>query len=762
MPVTPTYPGVYVVEIPSEVRTIVGVSTSVTAFVGYTQRGLTNEAVRIFNFGDYERQFGGLSRDSDVSYAVQQFFQNGGTEAWIVRVAQGAQRAGISLLDTDGNIVLEVAAASEGIWGNNLRIAVDYDTANPASLFNLTVTEYVERNGNIQVQRSETHRNLSMDSFSPTYAVDVLDAGSELIRLTRPDAALAPIANIPGTSTSGDLSNFDFSLLNDDRRRLAITVNGDRPHEIDLLTEGPIGGLNALAGRIQDAVQDLFPGVTAFANFECTVDGNTIRATSGERGEHSSVRFSNASQRNAAAILRLGTANGGVEADAVALIRPVQTGTVSADLSNLDFATLPVSASIDVTIEVTGSPDGGTHTLNLWTQATEQPTSLEELRSLLNEALNEQTPLALRNASVTLNSNRLRVVAGGNQPNLSLSFADGGVADTISLSNAGGATVNVAQYALGLGATLPFQSTPIPGSDGQPPTATELRGSRANKTGLYALEDVDIFNILCIPNVSDPVVLSEAIAYCKEQRAFLIIDLPDTVNTVPQAEQWLNNNVLLRDENAAAYFPRIMAADPLQNFRLRSFAPSGAIAGLYARTDSERGVWKAPAGTEAVLRGAQGLSYKLTDRENGVLNPLGLNCLRQFPVYGNVVWGARTLRGADQSTSEWKYIPVRRLALFLEESLYRGTQWVVFEPNDEPLWAAIRLNVGAFMSNLFRQGAFQGRSAREAYLVKCDSETTTQNDINLGIVNIIVGFAPLKPAEFVILQIQQLAGQIAT
>jgi hypothetical protein len=152
----------------------------------------------------------------------------------------------------------------------------------------------------------------------------------------------------------------------------------------------------------------------------------------------------------------------------------------------------------------------------------------------------------------------------------------------------------------------------------------------------------------------------------------------------------------------------------------------------------------------------------LTDEENGQLNQLGINCLRVFPINGRVVWGARTMRGANQLADEYKYIPVRRTALFIEESLYRGTQWVVFEPNDEPLWAQIRLNIGAFMQNLFRQGAFQGSTPREAYLVKCDKETTTQNDINLGIVNILVGFAPLKPAEFVIIKIQQLAGQIET
>jgi phage tail sheath protein FI len=142
------------------------------------------------------------------------------------------------------------------------------------------------------------------------------------------------------------------------------------------------------------------------------------------------------------------------------------------------------------------------------------------------------------------------------------------------------------------------------------------------------------------------------------------------------------------------------------------------------------------------------------------LNPLGLNCLRKFPIYGHVVWGSRTLKGADAFADEYKYIPVRRTALYIEESLYRGTQWVVFEPNDEPLWASIRLNVGAFMHGLFRQGAFQGSTPKDAYFVKCDKDTTTQNDIDAGIVNILVGFAPLKPAEFVVIQLQQIAGQI--
>ena len=141
------------------------------------------------------------------------------------------------------------------------------------------------------------------------------------------------------------------------------------------------------------------------------------------------------------------------------------------------------------------------------------------------------------------------------------------------------------------------------------------------------------------------------------------------------------------------------------------------------------------------------------------MNTQAINCLRQFKIYGDVVWGARTLQGSDQAGSEWKYIPIRRLALYIESSLYDGTQWVVFEPNDEKLWGQIRMNVGAFMQQLFLKGAFQGTSPQKAYFVKCDSENNPQSSIDLGIVNITVGFAPLFPAEFVVIQIVQIAGQ---
>ena len=310
-------------------------------------------------------------------------------------------------------------------------------------------------------------------------------------------------------------------------------------------------------------------------------------------------------------------------------------------------------------------------------------------------------------------------------------------------------------------APAPLATAFAPASDVQDVDVTN--GSL--KDGLSGLEKLGnrLFNLLCIPPVdrdTDIDFLDEAAKFCLDHRAVLLVDPPTEWTDVAAAAA--ANPLVSGDnaKNAAVFFPNLQLVDEGGN--LEDFPPSGAIAGVIARTDGERGVWKAPAGTDASLAGVQSLTVTMTNLENGQLNPLGINCVRSFPVYGNVVWGSRTLRGADQLADQWKYLPVRRTALFIEESLYRGTQWVVFEPNDEPLWSSIRLNVGAFMNSLWRQGAFQGRTPRDAYLVKCDSDNNPQNDIDRGIVNILVGFAPLKPAEFVLIHIQQLAGQIQT
>ena len=523
MPITPTYPGVYIEEIPSGVRTITGVATSITAFIGRALRGPVDEPVRIQSFADFERTFGGLWIHSTMSYAVQHYFLNGGMDAIIVRIHNGASKATLSLpteseastegeTPAEGETFLTLEASNEGAWGNNLQatvdhITVDYKTEEPSkNLFNLTIEEI---HGD-EVKASETFHNLSIVPEDSRFVAKVLAQESALVRVlgkvpeSRPDAVITP----------------------------------PKREEVD-------------------------------------------------------------------------------------------------------------------------------------------------------------------------------------------------------------------------------------GSDGNLLTLEQYEGSIADKTGIYALEKTDLFNLLCIPpfrHEGDEADVAQstwtkALAYCKKRRAMLIVDPISTWNNPSDVEAGVDSLRNGNPENAMIYFPRLRMPDPLRENRLEEYTPCGAVAGIFARTDAQRGIWKAPAGLEATLTGVRELSYKLTDGENGQLNPIGVNCLRTLPVVGNVIWGSRTLEGADRLASEWKYIPVRRLALYIEESLYRGTQWVVFEPNDESLWAQVRLNIGTFMQTLFRQGAFAGKTPREAYFVKCDKETTTQDDINRGIVNIVVGFAPLKPAEFVIIKLQQMAGQ---
>jgi phage tail sheath protein FI len=493
MPAALLHPGVYIEEVPSGVRTITGVGTSTALFIGWALKGPTDRAVRITSYADYERNFGSLHPDSFLGYGVRQFYANGGSDAYVLRVAAtgagGTTAAVAAFKAIDG---LTVTASSSGLWGNNLKI--------------------------------------KPTGAAASFRLDVLDAAAG-------DALLESFVNLSMTPT--------------DLRFAPAVINGNSAYVTVARTSG-------------------------------TVPGSTQQLTGG-----------------------------------------------------LDGTTL--------------------------------------------------TPgMATFNSAVT-------------GP-----FATGAIVDRI-----------------------------------------------------------DIFNILCVPGLTDKVTIDTLQTAAKGKRAFLLVDAPSgaLVSTVAGAGAL---PIGTDAANSAFYFPWVLAPDPLQSDAIRPFPPSGFVAGILARTDAARGVWKAPAGTDASISGAAGLTITMSDLENGQLNPKGVNCLRTLPVYGTVVWGARTLHGDNDRGSEWKYVPVRRTALFLEESLYRGTQWVVFEPNDEPLWAQIRLNIGAFLQSLFRQGAFQGKTPKEAYFVKCDRETTTQDDINKGIVNILVGFAPLKPAEFVVIKIQQMAGDIQT
>lgn len=295
--------------------------------------------------------------------------------------------------------------------------------------------------------------------------------------------------------------------------------------------------------------------------------------------------------------------------------------------------------------------------------------------------------------------------------------------------------------------------------------AAAYAGDRTARTGKYLLDGTDLINLVCVlGNACDesvpPAVYPDLLAYCEERRAFLVVDPPVEWRTGdlladPAAHVRALGLTGPAARNAAVFHPRLLAADPPGGGQVGSVPPCGAIAGTMARTDAQRGVWTAAAGPDAVLAGVPGLAADLTDDQVAVLGRGAVNALRDLPSVGPVVWGARTLRAADDPTDPYRYVPVGRTALFLAESLSRGLAWVAFEPDDERLRAQIRRTVGAFLHTLFRQGAFRGRTPEEAYFVTCDRQTTTQDDIDRGLVTVVVGFAPLRPAEFVVLRLPQ-------
>ncbi|MFZ3168360.1 MAG: phage tail sheath C-terminal domain-containing protein [Candidatus Methanoperedens sp.] len=755
MPIKPTYPGVYIQEIPSGVRTIVGVSTSVTAFVGSAESGPINKAIHILSYSDFERRFGGLANDSEMSYAVRQFFSNGGNDAWVVRVAKNATAATKTLQNSNGQDVLKITALDEGKTSNEIEVRVDYKTGNPASTFNLAVGD-------------ETYLDLSMNSNDPRYAEDIINDVSRLVIVER----VADLSGLgTGTSISGEIGDVN-TLLDANHNQLRVSVNGLPPISVQIDLPADISGADAIARlallctALQTKVRAAANGETAISAFTCApnADNNRIVMTSGEAGEASSMRVLAGIRNDAVGRLKLGTVNGGQETDAVSVIRPVEApdhGTLTSGvLTDADLTgppVLPSAGNRSFYISIDGY---GPDIVDIGTAPAAGTTLQEKLQDI---AARIQTKVRALKASNPSYLNFTCTVAASK---LILASGSRGAGSTVMVNEVTGDGLAAGLKLLSDATITQPDNLMLQGGNEESFTDAEAYniyiGNRADREGIYALESVDIFNLLCLSGVTDSGILADTDSYCQERRAFMIIDAPHDTKKPSDMVTVISGTALPKSDHAAVYYPWIKIADPLKGGKLRSCPPSGTVAGLYARTDSARGVWKAPAGIDATLVGVQEIEYLLTDMENGTLNPLGVNCIRIFPVFGAVAWGARTLRGADQMTSEYKYIPVRRLALYIEESLYRGTQWVVFEPNDEPLWAQIRLNIGAFMQSLFRQGAFQGKTPQEAYFVKCDKETTTQDDINKGIVNIVVGFAPLKPAEFVIIKIQQIAGQIQT
>ncbi len=810
MPPRLTYPGVYVEEQPSGVRTITGVATSTTLFIGMARKGELGRPTPIRGVDQFEQTFG-----DDVGYGelvpqVRQFFLNGGAEAIVARVAgAGVSAANVILLSAGGTNVLELTARSAGTLGQELRAIVDYDTPTPELTFNIEVfRRSVDGNGATVISENEFFFDLSMDPNSPRYAVTVLNDGSALVNAALPGGALAP--------TDAGFSQSALLLPTDDTAAEGVldTIVG-AGHQITVAVDGGA----AVPVQLPNSVSDIGDWLTdAGLAVEASLTANgqpggvtftletfganrALRLTSNgtNGGTSDSVVVTTAAQNDGTVGLQLGAAAGGIEIGRYSRFRPAPSGFTT-EMHMRGDASFGENSNFSRLIDFAEAPRAN---LNAWTfddgsgspayTSPAAPPFSGAGASFIEGDVSATGEGSLRNTAAHLDTLVASLAAGiggawtvrrtGYRITMSPTFGNSNTGISAVLTSTGGYDIgeddadaadsiggmaavpgtspsiaaNAQAYSLGASGTGDYQTPGSPGNNGGVPALDDYEDI------FHTVEqEVDLFNLMCLPrgasqtDADRALLWGSASAFCQKERAFLVVDPPSDWQTVDDAAAGIANMRLgTVTDHAGIYWSRIRVASTTT-----PIDPAGTVAGIMARTDTRRGVWKGPAGLEASIIGSTGLEYRISDPENGVTNPQAINTLRQF-AGGAVIWGARTMAGFDNSgESDYRYVPVRRTALFIEESLYRGLQFAVFEPNDEPLWAQIRLAAGAFMQNLFRQGAFQGAKASDAYEVRCDASTTTQNDINLGRVNVIVAFAPLRPAEFVVLTIRQLAGQV--
>ena len=512
MPVSPTYPGVYIDEVASGVRPIAGVATSIAAFVGRARRGPVNKAILVNSYSDFVRTFGDLWALSPMSYAVQQFFQSGGQSAYVVRVQRGGAKA-TARLDLGQSL--------------RLRAKANFET------YGVTVTH---------------------DAAAPQWTLHYHDASG----------AEVGVALVVSGMTAAQLAPIDSSTYVE-----WAGVDTEQP------AERP----------------DAFSEVKYF------------RPTGGGTSE----------------LLLPATFSGHPEAQRP-LIESVGHGTYGNSLQ--------ATASTDTTDPV----DKQAFNLTISEVDAEGNTVQQEIHRNLYFATDNP-----RNWSRVLEeeSSLARVLEEPeNLPTASLARLH----TTSAVSFTGG-------------------------TDGNAVSDTDVVPDPQNKDGIYALDDADLFNLLCLPprdfdNDVGTSAIARAIAYCESRRAFAIIDGPKDWSSSSDIMGGDGvDSLSIRSKNAAIYFPRLKVSDPLQEGRLREVAPSGAIAGLIAKTDATQGVWSAPAGIDARVNIARDLKVNLTDVEHGFVNPLGVNVIRRMPGAGHVIWGARTLDGDDRLASEWKYLP---------------------------------------------------------------------------------------------------------
>jgi phage tail sheath protein FI len=732
-------PGVYVEEIQSGPRPISAVATSTAGMAGVTRRGPDSPAL-LTSFADFLRIYGGpidlpdpVARGSweargrwwHAAESVQGFFDEGGARLFFQRVESGA------------------AVASTTAFNGGLLAGLESDVTPVSTTLTLTHVIGVSDGGSltlVDAAGTALGAPLTVTAVNRTTRTVTLGgpagvsarAGVDLAQILAVDTARAILtADAASKGAWGD----DLSvrvLPVTTRLRLAATANSGTAVTTRTTAAAASGATTVtvapVAGRLDATTATPFP----------------VRLNGGLRLQVTGVAAAAGGGTDVTLTLGTGLPAAAPAGSTVEMLRPAVVGAVVTvtgaqrlypdALVQLESAT---GAEIAVVRSVAGpqvtlnAPPAGTYQEGDWLLLVEAEVAVRyapaggdvrtELFSGLRLTADDHPQSLLRRVNAA--SALVRLTAGANW--------DGKVLQSFP------ASAGPAWRPLGRGddALAGLGLGDFAGQDGGP----------GNRSGIQALQDIDEVAICLVPGMYHTDVLSALQIHCESLGdRFAVFDSPPG-QSVQQVQAFRSP---IDTTYAALYYPWVRIRDPRPGGDELTVPPSGFVAGIYARTDVARGVFKAPA--NEVLRSIRGLEVSITKREQDLLNPQNINVLRAFPGRGNRVWGARVLT----SDPLWRYVPVRRLFLMIEESIDEATQWAVFEPNDQPLWAQIRQAVTAFLTSQWRIGALQGATAAEAFFVTCDRSTMSQDDIDNGRLICLIGIAPVKPAEFVIFRIQ--------
>ena len=745
-------PGVYIEEIDAGPRPIAGVSTSTAGAVGVTAKGpTTGKPQLVTSFPDFVRQFGGLLTPPDANVrnqwdpnpteggrwwwfplAVKGFFENGGSRLYVKRVFASS------------------ATPASNVLGRGLVARVTRDAAANTTTLRLSHLFGIEANKPIQLFNGETAQQigggftvsaynprLGEITVNPALPAEILAARGDLVQIEQRSATPVP----------ANRETLRFEAVSRGEWGNAVRVSAEPMAEntLALLNDAVAGGA-ATTANVTNVANAAGPPATT----TLTV-GDVTGLSNGDRVDIAGHRYEIANVDTNANTFTIDPPLGPGGA--------IATGTVVRRLR-------PAAASGATTVRAFGAD-------RLYQGAlVELDNGSDKDVTTVQSVTGDTVTLAAALGNGYLEGDLMRVVgarvtvtydAGDGSVPTTETFAplrlldDGGPSSIVRRVNGGSGLVRVstrAGYDPSSLATLPAGPgaplVPLLNGDDDldnlaPEDFVGVDRGGGDADGIEALTYIDEISICMAPNMWAGTIRSALITHCELLAdRFAIVDVPDNLDN--EGVRAVREPISSR--YAALYHPWLVVRDPLSRADVR-VAPSGHVAGIYARTDDERGVHKAPA--NAVVRGIERLAQDITKREQDTLNPLGINVLRAFPNLGPRVWGARTLT----LEVDWRYVNVRRLFIFVEESIDEGTQWVVFEPNDEPLWARVRQSVTNFLTTVWRTGALQGATPDEAFFVACDRTTMSQDDIDNGRLICVIGIAPVRPAEFVIFRIQQ-------